>query len=179
MAKAWAASLAAVDGRARGFAATYLQVHARLVHQTVNGLSLLYEWGGKGRRKAPIVLVGRLDVVPVLPPSAKDWAQLPYAGAIRDGFVCGRSALDNNSRVIAVPEAVEELLRERFEPTRTVCQSRGGGPLDRGGAEPAECVSSRRAENRLQPLHCCRPGGRVERRQRVGTCPTFSRVRRR
>ena len=101
-------------------AATYPQVHARLSLQTVNGLSLLYEWKGKDQGKAPAVFMGHLDVVPVVPASEREWTHPPYSGEIRDGFVYGRGALDDKSAVIAVLEAVEQLLHEGFEPTRTI-----------------------------------------------------------
>ena len=100
--------------------ATYPLTHARLVRETINGASLLYEWKGKDRGNAPIVLMGHIDVVPVGPGSESRWTRPPYAGAISDGFVYGRGALDDKSAVIAILDAVEQLLQERFSPSRTI-----------------------------------------------------------
>ncbi len=100
--------------------ATYPLTHARLVRETINGASLLYEWKGKDRGNAPIVLMGHIDVVPVGPGSESRWTRPPYAGAISDGFVYGRGALDDKSAVIAILDAVEQLLQEGFSPSRTI-----------------------------------------------------------
>ena len=99
---------------------TYPLTHARLVRETVNRTSLLYEWKGRDQGNAPIVLMGHIDVVPANPESETHWTLPPFGGAIKDGFVYGRGALDDKGAVIAILDAVEQLLQEGFSPSRTI-----------------------------------------------------------
>ncbi|MBM3502167.1 MAG: hypothetical protein FJX74_26240, partial [Armatimonadetes bacterium] len=55
------------------FAATYPLVHQNLSRETVAGLSLLYTWEGTDPAREPIVLMGHMDVVPVVPGTEGDW----------------------------------------------------------------------------------------------------------
>jgi carboxypeptidase PM20D1 len=100
--------------------ATYPLTHARLVRETVNGTSLLYEWKGRDRAHAPIVLMGHIDVVPAGPAPETRWTRPPFGGTISDGFVYGRGALDDKGAVIAILDAVEQLLQQGFSPSRTI-----------------------------------------------------------
>jgi carboxypeptidase PM20D1 len=140
-------------------AETYPQVHARLVHQTVNGLSLLYEWKGKDQGKAPAVFMGHLDVVPVVPASEREWTHPPYSGAILDGFVYGRGALDDKSAVIAVLEAVEQLLHEGFEPTRTIYLAFGADEEIGGTNGAQQIMRMLQARNISEPAIVLDEGG--------------------
>ena len=69
---------------------------------------------GDGSKKA-IALVHHMDVVPA---TASTWSAPPYSGAVRDGFIYGRGALDMKSEGIAQLMAV-------------VALKRGGVPLTR------------------------------------------------
>ena len=104
-------------GLHRLFNTLYPRVHAQLKMETVNDLSLLYTWQGKNPDMKPIMLISHLDVVP-----AEDtgWTYPPFSGEIADGYVWGRGTLDIKSGVIGILEAVEYLLKEGFEPERTV-----------------------------------------------------------
>ncbi len=95
-------------------------VHARLARETVAGLSLLYTWTGTDTALAPVILMGHLDVVPVIPGTEAKWTQPPFGGVIADGFVWGRGTLDDKVSVMAVLEATEGALRGGFQPTRTI-----------------------------------------------------------
>ena len=126
--------------------ATYPLIHARLVRETVSGTSLLYEWKGKDRGAAPIVLMGHLDVVPADTGPETRWKRPPYGGAISEGFVYGRGALDDKGAVIAILEAVEQLLQQGFNPSRTIYLAFGadeeiGG--ERGAGEIVRLLQSR------------------------------------
>lgn len=100
--------------------AAFPRVHAQLRRETVGTHSLLYMWQGSQPSLNPIALIGHLDVVPVEPTTKNNWQQDPFGGAITDGFVWGRGAIDNKSAVVATLEAVELLLSEGFRPARTV-----------------------------------------------------------
>ncbi len=100
--------------------AAYPLVHSNLQRQIVSGLSLLYTWEGQNSALDPIVLMGHLDVVPVVPGTENDWTHDPFGGIIADGFVWGRGAMDDKSSVVAIFEAVEALLRDGYRPARTI-----------------------------------------------------------
>lgn len=111
---------AAFLGLHRYLADTYPLVTARLERQVVGGLSLLYRWQGTDSSRAPVVLMGHLDVVPVPDEAAPLWSHPPFAGDLADGFVWGRGALDDKVSVVAILEAVESLLESGFQPSRTI-----------------------------------------------------------
>ncbi len=99
---------------------TYPEVHQKLEWERVGTYSLLYTWKGSNPSLAPILLTGHYDVVPVIPGSEADWAYPPFEGAIADGYVWGRGALDNKSAVVTIYEAATLLLTEGFKPKRTI-----------------------------------------------------------
>ncbi|TFZ00918.1 M20 family peptidase [Ramlibacter henchirensis] len=95
-------------------------VHERLQLETVGGYSLLYTWRGSDPKARPILLMAHQDVVPVSPGTEDKWEAPPFAGAVQGGYVWGRGAWDDKSRVIAQLEAVEMLLAANFQPRQTV-----------------------------------------------------------
>jgi carboxypeptidase PM20D1 len=96
------------------------RVHSQLQREIVGTHSLLYTWQGTDPTANPILLIGHMDVVPIEPSTEDKWAHDPFGGAIVDGFVWGRGAIDNKSAVLGTLEAVEMLLAENFRPARTV-----------------------------------------------------------
>lgn len=127
----------------------YPRVHATLERERVNDLSLLYTWRGTDPALAPVVLMGHLDVVPVIPGTEGDWTHPPFSGLLADGFVWGRGAVDDKSSVLGILEAVELLLGEGHAPTRTFYLAFGhdeevGGP--RGAAALADTIARRSPE---------------------------------
>lgn len=124
-------------------------VHATLARETVNELSLLYTWQGADPVLSPVVLMGHIDVVPVIPGTEDDWTHPPFDGVVADGSIWGRGALDDKSSVMAVLEAVEQLVGEGFQPRRTIYLAFGhdeeiGGPD--GAGRIAELLAERGAE---------------------------------
>ena len=95
-------------------------VHASLRREVIGGHSLLFTWPGKDPALKAMMLMAHMDVVPVEPGTENKWEQQPFAGTIADGFIWGRGAIDNKSAVVGTLEAVEMLLAEGFQPTRTV-----------------------------------------------------------
>ncbi len=125
---------------------TYPTVHATLTREVINGSSLLFTWRGRESTLDPIVLMGHLDVVPVVPGTEGQWSHPPFAGDIADGYVWGRGAVDDKSSVIAVLEAIEKLAAEGYQPRRTIFLAFGhdeeiGGP--EGAAKIAEALAAR------------------------------------
>lgn len=94
------------------------RVHAALRREVVSGLSLLYTWPGRDPARAPVLLMGHLDVVPV--DSGAAWTHPPFGGVVDGGYVWGRGAIDDKNGVLGILEAVEQLLADGFEPAATV-----------------------------------------------------------
>lgn len=101
-------------------AATYPFVFSRLQREVIGGHSLLFTWHGANKSLKPMLLMGHMDVVPVAPGSESSWKQPPFSGAIVQGEVWGRGALDDKQHVISILEAVEHLLGRDFTPERPV-----------------------------------------------------------
>ncbi|KQT10756.1 M20 family peptidase [Ramlibacter sp. Leaf400] len=96
------------------------RVHQQLKLEVVGGYSLLYTWTGTDPKAPPVLLMAHQDVVPVSPGTEDKWQAPPFAGAIQGGFVWGRGAWDDKSRVIAQLEAVEMLLANGFQPRQGI-----------------------------------------------------------
>ena len=86
-------------------------VFSRLEKVELDG-SLLMKWQGSGKSK-PILLLAHMDVVPA---SSEGWRYPPFSGAIADGAVWGRGAMDTKCSLLGFFQAAEELLAEGFEP---------------------------------------------------------------
>ncbi len=111
---------AAFEGLQAHFEAAYPTLHATLGRESVGGLSQLYTWTGTDPSLPPVVLMGHVDVVPVIPGTEDDWEHPPFGGEVSDGFIWGRGTLDDKISVVAILEAAEALLSGGFRPTRTI-----------------------------------------------------------
>jgi carboxypeptidase PM20D1 len=94
-------------------------LHATLPRELASERSLVYTWPGRDPQQLGVVLMAHQDVVPVEPGTEGNWEQPPFSGAIADGFVWGRGAMDTKSKLVALCEAIEHLIRSGFQPTRT------------------------------------------------------------
>jgi len=100
---------------------SFPRVHGALKREVINGSSLLYTWQGTDPSLAPILLTAHMDVVPVEPGTEGSWTHPPFSGAIADGYVWGRGAIDMKHVVMATLEGIESLLAEGgAKPKRTV-----------------------------------------------------------
>lgn len=99
--------------------ATYPAAHRRLIKEKINQ-SFLYRWPGRDTTAAPIGFIAHMDVVPIEPGTQANWVQPPFSGALRDGAVWGRGALDDKGSLIAIMEAVERLSTAGFQPRRDI-----------------------------------------------------------
>ena len=139
----------------------YPYVHRRLTRETIGGYALLYKWKGSDAGKAPIVLMGHTDVVPVISGSESKWTHPAYSGEIDAGFLYGRGALDDKSAVIAVLEAVERLLSDGYEPTRTIYLAFGGDEEVGGESGAREMVKLLKSREAVEPAMVLDEGGAV------------------
>lgn len=99
---------------------SFPKAHQTMKKETVNDLSLLYEWTGSDPKLPGVVMMAHLDVVPVPPDALADWSHPPFAGKIDGGFIWGRGTLDVKSGVVGLLEASELLLAKGFRPKRTI-----------------------------------------------------------
>ncbi|MBS1667288.1 MAG: M20/M25/M40 family metallo-hydrolase [Bacteroidetes bacterium] len=103
----------------------YPLVHQKLPRQIFNQFSYLFKWEGKNAALAPYVIMAHMDVVPVEAAALDKWTVAPFGGVIKDSTVWGRGTADDKGCVISILEAVEELLRQNYQPERTIYLSFG------------------------------------------------------
>lgn len=124
---------------------SYPLVHEKLNRQVIADHSLLYTWQGRYGHLKPIILMSHLDVVPVVRGSEKAWTHPPFAGEIAGGYVWGRGTLDDKVGVIGILEAVEKLLGQNFQPSRTIYLAFGHDE-EIGGLKGAAAIARRLEE---------------------------------
>lgn len=101
--------------------ATYPAFHAAAYREIVpGGLTLLYTWQGSDPSLKPILLMAHQDVVPVNIGTEEDWDAAPFSGAIQDGYVYGRGAIDDKASLVGIMAALDALAADGFEPRRTI-----------------------------------------------------------
>ena len=90
-----------------------------------NHFSHLYQWKGSDPSLKPVILMGHLDVVPVIEENLSDWKHPPFEGKIVNDTLWGRGTIDNKIGVIGLLEATEALLSRGFQPKRSLYLSFG------------------------------------------------------
>ncbi|TXK51911.1 M20/M25/M40 family metallo-hydrolase [Pontibacter qinzhouensis] len=118
----------------------FKELHSRLTREIINKQSLLYTWPGTDPELKPVLLSAHIDVVPVEAVSMDEWEQEAFSGIITNGHIWGRGALDDKYRVIAIMEAVEQLLLNGYMPERTILLAFGHDE-EIGGNEGAGAIS--------------------------------------
>lgn len=118
----------------------YPRLHETLDREVVDGHSLLYRWPGSAPAAAsePLVLMAHLDVVPVV---AEEWAHAPFAAEIvgdgENAEIHARGAIDDKGSLVAILEAVEQLVVSGFTPAHDVYLSFGHNEETAGGGARA------------------------------------------
>jgi acetylornithine deacetylase/succinyl-diaminopimelate desuccinylase-like protein len=70
----------------------------------------------KGKKRgSPVILLGHLDVVPA---HDEGWVAPPFSGAVQDGFIYGRGAIDMKSQVVCQLLSFIAVHREGILPER-------------------------------------------------------------
>ncbi|MBI4279012.1 MAG: ArgE/DapE family deacylase [Armatimonadetes bacterium] len=91
--------------------------------------------GGTGDPARTIILNAHIDTVPVVSPER--WTYPPFSGAVADGRVWGRGAVDSKARMVSYAMAPILLRRAGVSPAGTVlcaftCDEETGGDLGAG-----------------------------------------------
>jgi len=134
--------------------------HAALTLEKINRHGLLYTWPGRDSHLPPILLLAHQDVVPALPETLSEWRHPPFSGAVVDGYVWGRGALDDKSSLMAILESVELLLDQGFQPRRTVYLAFGQDE-EVGGVRGATQLAETLYRRGVRPLFVLDEGGIV------------------
>lgn len=103
-------------------------IPTEIFHVAPKRANIMARITGKNKGK-PIILLSHIDVVPA---RADEWEVPPFSGAIRDGFVYGRGAIDMKSQAICQLLAFEELQKDGVKPERDIiylatCDEEVGG----------------------------------------------------
>lgn len=153
----------------------YPLVHKTLTRETVGDLSLVYRWAGRDLKRAPIILMGHLDVVPIAPGTEGSWHKPPFEAAIEDDWLYARGSIDDKSTVIAVLEAVEQLLAEGFVPDRTVILQFGHDE-EAGGRAGAKLIVDKLVAEGVKPALVIDEGGAMTSGKALGAGPVIAVV---
>lgn len=142
------------------FEENFPMLHSRLQRELINRYALLYSWQGRDRKLKPIVLMAHQDVVPIATATESEWVHPPFAGAIADGYIWGRGALDDKSSLMGIFEAIEALLRDGFQPNRTIYVVSGHDEEVGGHDGAVKIVEVLRSRN-VQPEFVLDEGGAI------------------
>lgn len=137
----------------------YPGVHGSLEREIVAGHSLLYRWKGDQAAEA-LVLMAHLDVVPVV---ESEWQRPPFAADVvgdgDDAEIHARGAIDDKGSLVAILEAVEQLVADGFTPARDVYLSFGHNEETAGGG--AQAIVDTLAARGVRPGLVLDEGGAV------------------
>lgn len=138
----------------------YPRTHEVLEREVVDGHSLLYRWPGARGAGDPLVLMAHLDVVPVV---EEEWDHPPFAAEIvgsgADATIHARGAIDDKGSLVAILEAVEQLVADGFTPARDVYLSFGHNEETAGGG--ARAIVALLDERNIRPGLVLDEGGAV------------------
>jgi len=124
-------------------------VHERAELTLINDYSLLFQIAGSDPSLKPVMLMGHMDVVPVDDVTLDAWTHDPFAGEVVDGEIWGRGAIDNKLSVMSFLEAMEALIRDGFEPERSLFLSFGHDE-EVGGRDGARAVAQHLKEQGIE-----------------------------
>jgi carboxypeptidase PM20D1 len=151
---------AAFFGFHRFLEETFPLTHANLTLEKINTYSLLYKWEGSDPSKKPLIMMSHQDVVPVDQPTLEAWEAAPFEGKITDTHIIGRGTMDDKGTLIAVLEAVEKLLSENYQPTRTLYIT-SGHDEEVGGARGAAEIAAHLKAQGVQAAMAIDEGGYI------------------
>lgn len=139
---------------------TYPLTDSLLNHKIFNKYSHLYHWKGTDPKLKPVILMGHLDVVPVIEANRAYWKENPFDGKIVNDTIWGRGCIDDKIGVIGIMESVEHLLREGFQPKRDMFLAFGHDE-EIGGLKGAKTMASYLADQGVKAEFILDEGGTI------------------
>ena len=132
--------------------------------------NLLVRWKGKNPDMQPIVLTSHLDVVP----ADGEWTYPPFEGKIVDDKVYGRGSFDVKCGVFSFYQAVEELIKDGYEPECDVYL--GSSCTEEIGGDGASKICNWFVERDIRPFLLCDEGGTITDDPFIGVKGSFAAV---
>jgi carboxypeptidase PM20D1 len=140
---------------------SYPAVHRTLSVEAVNEHSLLFHWrGSAGDRLKPVLLLGHMDVVPVVPGTQNEWEHPPFAGVNDGTYIWGRGALDDKINIITSLQALEMMIDAGLQPQRDIYLAFGHDE-EQGGLEGAREIGKLLESRGVQPEFLVDEGGAI------------------
>jgi carboxypeptidase PM20D1 len=118
----------------------YPLVHRHARRTIVNDHSLVYELPGSDSALKPVLFMSHMDVVPIEEITRDEWTHPPFSGTVESGIIWGRGSVDDKSGVIALMEAMEQLLKDNIRPQRSIYLAFGHDE-EVGGSEGAAKIA--------------------------------------
>lgn len=122
--------------------------------------SRLYHIPGTNPALQPLLIMGHIDVVPVVPGTEKDWIKPPYAGEIEEGYLWGRGALDMKGPTVTMLHALNTKLATGFKPERPIYLAIHHDE-EIGGQNGAIAIATWLKENNIRPKLAFDEGGLI------------------
>ncbi|WP_416306134.1 M20 family peptidase [Neptunicella sp. SCSIO 80796] len=158
----------------------HLQQAFPLVHQQaeltkINDYSLVYYLPGTNPELKPALFMGHMDVVPVDDSTLSQWSQPPFSGLVQDDVIWGRGTIDDKVTVMALMEATEQLLKNDFQPQRSIYLAFGHDE-EIGGEQGAKAIAAYFAKQHIQFEFVLDEGGAVTKGLMAGVQPAVAMV---
>ena len=92
-------------------------IESKIYESAPNRCSVVARIEGKDKSKPGLVVNGHLDVVPA---NAADWSVDPFSGAIKDGCIWGRGAVDMKNMDAMILAVIRLWARHNYQPERSI-----------------------------------------------------------
>ena len=92
-------------------------IESKIYESAPNRCSVVARIEGKDKSRLGLVVNGHLDVVPA---NAADWSVDPFSGAIKDGCIWGRGAVDMKNMDAMILAVIRLWARHNYQPERSI-----------------------------------------------------------
>jgi len=92
-------------------------IESKIYESAPNRCSVVAKIEGKDKSRPGLVVNGHLDVVPA---NAADWSVDPFSGAIKDGCIWGRGAVDMKNMDAMILAVIRLWARYQYQPERSI-----------------------------------------------------------
>jgi len=92
-------------------------IESKIYESAPNRCSVVAKIEGRDKSRPGLVVNGHLDVVPA---NAADWSVDPFSGAIKDGCIWGRGAVDMKNMDAMILAVIRLWARYQYQPERSI-----------------------------------------------------------